>query len=65
MIDRTALQSFSSFAEAEESSVNELWELTPMERLAALEMLRSFVYEGSESPPRIQRVLETVEFPPS
>jgi hypothetical protein len=63
MIERTELASFRSFEEAEEADRRERWAMSPEERLIALERLRSYMYPDAESPPRLQRVFESVELP--
>jgi hypothetical protein len=61
-MERT-LQSFSSFEDADEADRRERWAMTPEELLIALETLRSYNYPDGETAPRLQRVLESVEYP--
>ena len=52
---------YSSFEEADRADQQQRWSMSPQERLALLEELRSRLYPNRESPPRLQR---TVEFVP-
>jgi len=65
MIDRNAVEVFSSFEEADAADRHERWKMSWQERLICLERLRTYMYPDGESPPRLQRVLESVRFPPS
>ena len=63
-IDRSSFSTFESFEEADDSDKRERWNLTPEERLRILERLRRSQYPDGESAPRLQGILESVEFPP-
>ena len=63
-VDRTALQTFESFAETEQAERLARLKMTPIERLNLLETLRSYRYPHDQPTPRLQRVLRTTEFPP-
>lgn len=65
MIDRTSFETFTTFAAADEAARRERWAMSADERLDALEQLRCYQYEDGEASPRLQRILETIEFPPS
>ena len=64
MIDRTAVQIFESFDEADEADKIERWALKSGERLQILEKLRRNYYPDGKTAPRLQRFFESVEFPP-
>ncbi|MEM9702614.1 MAG: hypothetical protein AAF907_09235 [Planctomycetota bacterium] len=55
-LDRTAFRTFSSFEEENEVVKRERWAMTPQERLATTEMLRSLMYPDARTPPRLQRL---------
>ncbi len=65
MIDRSAVQVFESFEEADRADRIERWSMKHDERLSMLEHLRKNYYPDGKTAPRLQRVLESVEFPPS
>lgn len=58
--EKPNIQTFSSFEEADEAERRERWAMTPLERLAIVEKLRSYQYPNGIAP-RLQRVLETVK----
>jgi hypothetical protein len=58
------VQTFDSFSAADEATRREYWSMTMHQRLAILEELRRQVYPDGQTPPRLQRVLESVAFPP-
>lgn len=64
MTSRFVVQTFDSFSAAEEATRREYWSMTRQQRLAILEELRRQVYPDGQTPPRFQRVLESVAFPP-
>jgi len=65
MIDRTAFQTFDSFAEADQADRLERWLMTPEDRLNLLEKLRSYQYPDGKTALGLQRLLTTAEFPRS
>lgn len=64
MTSEFAVQTFDSFAAADEATRREYWRMTRHQRLSILEELRRQVYPDGQTPPRFQRVLESVAFPP-
>jgi hypothetical protein len=65
MIDKKAIQVFKNFDAADEADRQERWNMSVPDRLRTLEQLRQYMYPHGESPPRLQRLLESAEFPPS
>ena len=65
MIDKTAIQVFETFDAADEADRQERWNMSVPDRLRALEQLRQYMYPHGEPPPRLQRLFESAEFPPS
>ena len=63
MIDRSSITVFGSFDEADQADKQERWDLAQDERLLILERLRSYQYPDGETAPRLQRLLESAEFP--
>ncbi len=64
MIDRSAVQIFGSFEAADEADRIERWSMKADERLQLLEQLRRNYYPDGKTAPRLQRILESSEFPP-
>ncbi len=63
-LDKTAIQVYSSFEEADEDDRKYWQSRTPNERLEALELMRQSAYGYTEpTAKRLQRVLEIVSFP--
>jgi hypothetical protein len=65
MIDKTAIQVFETFDAADKADRLERWSMSIPDRLRTLEQLRQYMYPHGEPPPRLQRFLESAEFPPS
>lgn len=65
MINRSAVQTFESFDEADRADRIERWSMDSGERLLILEELRRNYYPDGKTAPRLQRLLESAEFPPS
>ena len=65
MIDRTAVATLDTFEAADRADREERWAMTPQERLAAMELLRRVRYPDGRTAPRLERVLESVEFSPT
>jgi len=61
MIDRSHIETFKSFEEADAADRKERWNLSGQERLVLLEQLRRYNYPNGESAPRLQRLLESVK----
>lgn len=63
-LDKTAIQVYSSFEEADEDDRKYWQSRTPNERLEALELMRQSAYGYTDpTAKRLQRVLEIVSFP--
>ncbi len=61
-VDRSVISVGSAFGESDEKA---FWaSKTPLERLEAVELYRQIAYGYDSSSARLQRVLETAEFPP-
>ena len=61
-VDRSVVITGSAFGESDEKA---FWlSKTPLERLEALEYLREVAFGYDPATSRLQRVLETAEFPP-
>ena len=52
---------FDTFEDAEKAEREERWKMTPEERMAILEQLRSYKYPDGKTAPRLQRVFESVK----
>jgi len=63
-LDRSVVETASSFEEAERKDREYWWSRTPEERLAAAELMRQIVYNYDPSTARLQRVLEFVAHEP-
>ena len=61
-VDRSAVKTGSAFGESDEKA---FWlDKTPLDRLEAVELLREIAFGYDPTTARLQRVLETAEFPP-
>jgi hypothetical protein len=61
-VDRSAVKTGSAFGESDEKA---FWlNQTPLDRLEAVELLREIAFGYDPTTARLQRVLETAEFPP-
>ena len=65
MPSQRRFQTFDSFSAADEATRREYWNMTMQQRLAILEELRKQAYPDGQTPPRLQRILESVQFPQS
>ncbi len=64
MIRNPLVESFNSFAAADAATRREYWSMTMEQRLQILEQLRKQTYPDGRTAPRLQRVLESVEYSP-
>ena len=61
-VDRSTVKTGSAFGESDEKA---FWlNRTPLDRLEAVELLREIAFGHDPTTARLQRVLETAEFPP-
>jgi hypothetical protein len=62
MVDRSVVTVGSALGESDEKA---FWlSKTPLDRLEAVELLRQIAYGYDPTTTRLQRLLETAEFPP-
>lgn len=64
MNSRPTIQTFGSFAEADDSARREYWMMTMEQRMVILEQLRMQAYPDGQTAPGLQRVLESVAYSP-
>ncbi len=64
-MDRSSLQVFNSFEDADQADRMERWAMTSEERLLVLEQLRGYLYPDGRTAPRLQRLLESAQLPSS